>query len=970
MPEALSGLWSVPPGADFPVSVAEGLIARYVGRPPEDLARVTLLTNAPRMRRRIAEAFAAEGVRLLPRIGLVTDPGDDPLLTDLPPAAPSLRRMLDLARLVRRLIAAEPDLAPEAAVYDLAESLGALIDEMDGEGVSIDALRELETGEMSAHWARSLRFLAIAAEYAAQSDTPGPEARRRAAVAELTRQWRAAPPPHPVIVAGSTGSRGTTADLMEAVARLPVGALILPGFDGDMPAAVWDELTEPLQTEDHPQFRYAALLARLGRTPADVRPWGAAAPDPARNRMISLALRPAPVTDRWAAEGPALGDLDAATARLTLLEAPNERLEAEAIALRLRRAAEDGTRAALVTPDRTLARRVTAALDRWGLVPDDSAGRPLGLSAPGRLLRQVADLLGTETTPARLIALLRHPLVNGPDRGPHLLHTEALELWCRRNAVTDVGADALARWAADDAAKQAWSTWLAGVLPVAEPAPRPLADLVSRTLTVADALCRGPSDGPSGLWDRAAGDAAQRAMETLAAEADAADPVGPQDWRRILDHALRGEVRETETPHPDLMIRGTLEARVQGADLVILGGLAEGTWPAAPSPDPWLNRPLRAAAGMLLPDRQVGLSAHDFQQAAAAPEVWLTRAVRGAEAETVASRWLLRLTNLLDGLPDTGGRTALTAMRARGAEWVTIADAMDRRLPPVRPEPRPAPVPPDGIRPKTLPVTNIQTLIRDPYAVYAKRLLRLYALDPLTPKADARLRGIVLHEVMQVFLADPVPPDPAGVAARLLDIARDRLLAQPHPVAARLWLARFARALPAIAAGEIARAEAGQVAAVEKSGEYLSHGNFRLTAKADRIDRLSDGRLAIWDYKSSAPTEKQVVRFDRQLPLEAMIAELVGFEGVPPAPVATIGHIPLSDAAPKGPFRLDETDERDFRIATIRAEFDALIAAMLAPDFGFGSRRMMETSSYDGDYDHLARFGEWQDSDTVTKVRL
>ena len=979
MADGLTGIWGVPPGADFPRAVAETLIRQYDGAPPEALARVRIYVNAPRMRRRLTEAFAASGVRLTPRIGLVTDPGSDPLLTDLPLPAPPLRRTLDLARLVRALIRRDPDLAPEAAVYDLAESLGGLIDEMDGEGVPVEALDNLDTGEMSAHWDRSLTFLRIAADYARTADAPGKEARSRAAVAALAEDWRRSPPEHPVIVAGSTGSRGTTADLMAAVAALPRGALILPGFDFDVPPDVWGDLSDALTTEDHPQFRYAALLARLGRAPSDVALWpGAAAPDRARNRLISLALRPAPVTDRWAREGPALGDLGPATARLTLLEAPNERVEAEAIALRLRRAVEDGTRAALVTPDRTLARRVTAALDRWGLEPDDSAGRPLGLSPPGRLLRLVAGTLAEPLTPVRLIALLRHPLTAEGGRRDHVRLTDDLDRRLRRHPVAMVGADALSDWVGkspvlDEDARRAWAGWIAATLPPRPAGPHPLALWTDWTVTAAARLCAGPDGaegGTGGLWDREAGEKAKAAIETLAAEAPRGEDVDARDFRRILDHALQGEVRETETPHPDLMIRGTLEARTGGADLVILGGLNDGTWPAQPAPDPWLNRPLRAAAGLLLPDRQIGLSAHDFQQAAGGAEVWLTRAVRGAEAETVASRWLLRLTNLLSGLPATGGDTALKAMRARGADWIRLAEGLDRRLPKTRPEPRPAPVPPATAKPRELSVTRIQTLIRDPYAIYARQILNLRPLDPLTARPDARLRGNLLHDVLHAHVEGGVPDDPKAAARAMIALAEATFASLPWPAVARLWSARFAGAAPAIALAEAARQADGTPIAHERKGSIEAPAGFTLIARADRIDRRADGTLAIWDYKSSAPSEKQVIRFDRQLPLEAVIAEAGGFADVPAAPVAHVGHIPLSEKRAPGPHAMDETADRDFRVATVRTEFEALIAAMLADGFGFASRRMQEKVAYEGDYDHLARFGEWQDSDPVTKVPL
>src|SRR5690606_40649772 len=95
--------------------------------------------------------------------------------------------------------------------------------------------------------------------------------------------------------------------------------------------------------------------------------------------------------------------------------------------------------------------------------------------------------------------------------------------------------------------------------------------------------------------------------------------------------------------HPRLFIWGPLEARLQHADRIILGGLNEGTWPGDASIDPWLNRPMRAELAIEPPERRIGLAAHDFASGASAGGVVLTRALKVGGAPTVASRWLLRL---------------------------------------------------------------------------------------------------------------------------------------------------------------------------------------------------------------------------------------------------------------------------------------------------------------------------------------
>lgn len=956
-------VFALPPGADFPQLFAQGLHRRLAGLRPESRARITVLVNSGRMRRRIRECLVAQGPGLLPRIRLVTEP----LLFDgapqhAPPVAP-LRRRLELAQLVGTLQAANPNLAPRAAVFDLADSLARLFAEMQAEGVGFRALDKLDLSNHADHWAQAQRFLHLA-ETVIAPDAPDAEGRLRAQVESLTAKWQDAPPAESMIVAGSTGSRGTTALLMKAIARLPQGAVVLPGFDFDMPAQAWSQLDDTAAAEDHPQYRFHALLQSLGLAASDVAPWDDSPPLP-RGPLVSLALRPAPQTDQWLREGPALGDLVAATEGLGLIEAPSPRAEATAIAHCLFDAATRGARAALVTPDRDLTRRVAAALQVWGISPDDSAGRPLGLSAPGRFLRQVAELFLRRLDVPKLLALLKHPLAHsGSERGAHLLHTRDLELFLRARSMPFPDAQVLSAFAADDGPRKDWARWLSTTLPAApDPSPRPLGQLVADHLTLAESLAAGQAGTcAGGLWDEAAGLEARAAMDALATEADAGGDLTPFDYDTLLANIFAGrEVREPVTAHPDVMIWGTLEARVQGADLVIAAGLNEGVWPKAPDPDPWLNRAMRAQVGLLLPDRQIGLSAHDFQQAVCAPRVVLSRAIRTSEAQTVPSRWLNRLTNLMKGLPEQGGGAALDAMRARGQRWLDQAAAFEADFRKVRldkPAARPAPAPP--VRPHQLSVTQVEALIRDPYAVYARHVLGLRRLNPLLPMPDALLRGTVLHKVLEQA-TDPDAPRP------LLEVAQEVLGdAVPWHAVRALWWARLARVAPELEAylaqqpGEIALRET-------KAGWELRDPPFTLTAKPDRIDIWPDGRVHILDYKTGAPpTETEQKEFSKQLLLQAVMAQEGAFTGLGPREVARVTYLGLGGSA----LKLSQTDMTPALIDEVREGFVTLIRAYLDPKQGFAARRAVQKQNRAGDYDHLARFGEWTMQDNSVTIRV
>ncbi len=965
-------VFALPPGVDFTRALVAGLDARLAGAPPEAVARVEIWVNTRRAQRALAAAFADGPARLLPRIRVVTELPDEPRLPlALPAPVPALRRKLELARLVQGLVAADPDLASPTAAFDLADSLGDLLDEMEGEGLGPDVLARIDAAEHAEHWQKSLRFLDLIGTWATSAAGSGGQGRLRAAAEALAARWAAVPPDHPVIVAGSTGSRGATRAFMAAVARLPQGAVVLPGYDRDLPAAVWRRLgADDDGAADHPQHGFRGLADALGFDPAAVPAWTPEAPPaPGRNALVSLALRPAPVTDQWRIEGAALaGRLAPACATLDWIEAPDARQEALAIALVLRRAAAHGERAALVTPDRTLARRVTAELDRWGLIPDDSAGRPLALTPPGVLLRLLAALSGAPLTPAALLALLKHPLVNSGAgaRRTHLGLTARLELRRLRGGAPWIVWDDLARWAADAGGEApGWIDWLRDALaPVAEAARHPLAERVARHRAAAEALAGGPGRLAHALWEEEAGRQALALFESLAAEAEAGGRLDAAEYRALFLSlvASRDVPGAAAVTHPGVAIWGTLEARVQAADRIVLGGLNEGVWPRLPGADPWLGRGMRRSAGLPSPDRRIGLSAHDFQQAMGAAAVTVTRALRDAEAPTVASRWLLRLANLLTGLGDEG-EAALAAAKERGETWLDLARRLDLPSERVPAEPRPAPRPPAAARPAELSVTRVETLVRDPYAIYARAVLRLKRLDPPGRQPDALARGTAIHDALDRFVTatlDGLPPD-AEAEAAFRAAARAALdAAAPWPAVNAIWAGRLDRSARWFLDTERERRRRAAPGAREVKGRRAVEGvalPFAVTAKADRVDLGADGAFAIYDYKSGKAPAGRDLAFYLQLHLEAAIAAAGGFEGLPAGPTA---HLEVLGINGRDVSALDCTDAD---IAAFWARFRAFVAGWQDPAAPYVARLRPSRLKYAGDYDHLARLGEWSDGD-------
>lgn len=966
------------PGVDFPRALVTGLKARCSMESPEAIGRVTVYLNTTRMMRRVRSIFAEDGAAIMPRLRLLTELGQDFIVPNISAPVPALRRHLQLTVLISRFLDQEPDIAPRAAIADLAESLAALMGEMQGEGVTPEAMMSLDVAEFSEHWQRTKDFVSIIAPLFADRSEPDKEGHLRQIVDHIVHRWSVAPPRDPVIIAGSTGSRGTTALMMQAVARLPQGAVVLPGVDFDMPEAIWEKLDDALTSEDHPQYRFRKLADQAGLLPSSITPWVADEPPcKDRNRVVSLALRPAPVTDQWLVEGQTLPDISTALQDVSLIEAPDPRAEALAIALVLRKAAQDGTRAALISPDRILTRQVTAALARWGILPDDSAGIPLNQSAPGRYLRHVARLFTQRLSADQLLVLLKHPLTaSSMNRGEHLLLTRELELRLRdKGPVFPCGAD-LIEWASVQplASAVGWATALAGVVDELAPIGHlPLSDHVARLRRLAERLARGPvTEGTGELWEEAAGREAKAFLDELEAEAAHGGLLSASEFRDLLETLISArEVRDARLAHPKISIWGTIEARVQGADLVVLGGLNDGVWPALPAQDPWLNRKMRQQAGLLLPERRIGLSAHDFQQAIAAPVVVLSRALRSSEAETVPSRWLNRLTNLLSGLPERSGQKALEEIRARGQFWIDQAATLDRPRPlqdqGLLPAVRPAPAPPISARPRALSLTRIEALIRDPYSIFADKVLRLRPLRPLKQEPDARDRGTVIHKVLERFVRERPKQETTDEAKLRLFSLMDVVLAEevPWPAARILWKARIARAADHFLA--IDRRAGAETVVLEEKGElYLEALDFRLFGTPDRIDMLEDGSLHLMDYKTgSPPTDKQIKSFSKQLHLAALLASSGGFKSLGPKNVSQITYVGLSGEGKEAAHPITE----DVLAETHRGLLQLLSHYQDAAQ-GYVSRRAVFSESFPGDFDHLARFGEWEMTDAPVHFRV
>ena len=868
-------LYAVPPHVPFLDALARGWLQscheKAGGDDPLTVSNGLILLPTRRSARSLAEAFlrVRNGApMLLPRITALGALDEAPLALagalDLPPAVAPMQR---LAALTKLILAMNGDGgAPKSAdrAWLLAEELASLMDEAERAGIDLARrLPDAADPEYAAHWAKTLEFLHIVTGlwpvWLADNGVMNPAARQVALLEAQALEWEDNPPGYPVLIAGTTAGIPAVARLLRVVARMPLGQVVLPQLDLGMDEDAWGGLEA-----SHAQAGLARLLADLDATRGDVRPWvsgahGEVPPD--RFGVLSRSLLPASALHDWMRRGAV--SLDG----LSRLKAADQQQEARAIALVLREALETpGARAALITPDRNLAGRVTAELLRFAIIADDSAGEPLGDSPPAVFLRLLVRAVAEELAPVPLLALLKHPL-SGAGLSPIACREAArrLERVCLRGPRPMHGIAGLRQAAERDAPAVAFLTrleaCLAPVLRIDASMEIAPGEALAAIIEAAEALAAtDETAGPARLWAAEEGEA----LAIRLAELRDAVVLMPDLRRRVLpgllDAVLDGQVVRSRralrgrggVEHPRIFIWGLLEARLQSVDLVVLGGLVETVWPPMAEPGPWLSRPMRTRVGLPAPEEAVGQAAHDFLAACcSAPKVVLSCPVRRDNAPAVPARWLTRLDMFLAGREAEGGswrdievvsgpgvvrpsttllvaapqvvggkarpghdvrgdraheapRDSITALPEHpAAAWARALDLPGGAPTPVKP---PSPRPPVNKRPRKLSVTAIETWLRDPYAIHARTILKLSALKPLDEATDASDYGSLVHDGMRRFLTKYGAAWPAG-AARELRLAMAQALAEAglRPALRAWWSPRLDRIADWVAQTEIDR---------------------------------------------------------------------------------------------------------------------------------------------------------------------
>ncbi len=901
-------IWTIPAGQPFARRLVAELLQR--ARPSTDLGDLTIFVPTNRSARILSQTFIQEArprALLLPRIRPLGDVGEEHVEVGgegseaagaddaPPPAIGPVQRQLLLTRLVASMRRERAGGTLEEAAR-LAAELGDLLDSLQNQDVDLSDLEALVEGDLAEHWQETLRFLEILRDHwpsiLADTGHTDPMARRAWLLRQQAAVWAANPPQAPVIVAGSTGSIPAARELIRTVAALPSGEVVLAGLDRAIDADSWDGLDE-----SHAQFGLKRLLETLGVDRKEVRDWpGSGVPPHAasRARLLSEVMRPAATAHRW---NESVGEFDIAAGLkgMQVIEARDSVEEAGVIAVRMRETLETpGKTAALVTNDRELANRVRITLRRWNVDVDDTGGMPLADTRPAALFRLAARAAAGDGAPVDLLALLKHAYANGGgDRQAFLARVHEFE---RRIVRRGSGLHGFADYRADLRRRLEAAPQLAGLqdwytvledrfapFRKALDARTPANEIALAHRTFVEWLAGAGSAEESPLYADRAGEQVRTFFDEFQTAIKALGPIPGREYPGILDASLdRIASYPRAAAHPRLSILSALEARLVSADLVIAGGLVEGSWPRRATPNPWLSRGMQATLGLLTDAHRAGMGAHDFVNAASAPEACLTFARKAHGNPTVRSRWLTRLNTVL-----RAGNHQPPAPRALDL-W--------RRFtvpPPYKPRPQPSFAPPVDARPRRLSVTQVRTLKLEPYAIYGRHVLGLRALPPPGSRPGAAEFGTAVHRALEQFMKETAGTDlPADAAAKLhaLGVRALTRLRSDNPHDDRwwsqlTWIPRFAAIAEWFLRQEQSLRQTARTLCLEADGEYtFGSPPFTLTARADRIDvDCADGAITISDYKTGGiPSHKDVANGeDPQLPLTGVISEAGGFPALP-----------------------------------------------------------------------------------------
>lgn len=981
-------VFNLPAGVSFVDALSTGLLSE-VSEEKEKLINYLILLPTRRACRSVRESFLRQTngqPLLLPRLQAIGDIDEEELFIvgqgeqelDIPPAMSPLKRQILLARTISRL----PNFTkgPEQDMA-LAHALGGLMDQIHTENLDLKDLPNLVDREIFAdHWQITIDFLKILSEHWPQvlkeENVIDGADRRNRLINALNNHWQQNPPEFPVIAAGSTGSIPSTAALLKTISTLSRGTILLPGLDSHVSEQSWKNIEE-----GHPQATLKQLLERLDIKREDVKTWPNIPLEKnnmaTREKLVSQIMLPSEQTDEWQKTKITSKEIKSSLENIKHYDCTTPQEEANLISILLREVLEDKEKtAALITPDRNLARRVALACHQWDIEIDDSGGQSLGNNPLGSYLLSCANACLEQLRPTVLLSLLKHEYTKGGNFKNFRSIARALDKDLLRGKAPAKGFEGLRQRFSDkeNDKRENPDPEISDLINHLEKILLPFieklndgfhdfSDFLDEHIYVAETLATSSDRiGEDILWTGEAGEETATFLSELRLQAEHFPAMTGHNYLAILKELMKGvTIRPRYGTHPRLMILGQLEARLVQADRVILAGLNEGIWPPDPGHDPWMSRPMRKDFGLPTPERSITLAAHDFSCGFCNKEVFTTRSERIDGAPTVPARWLQRLNTFLKA-NDIQSEVLYDGPHKKYLEQLSYIE---------KPEPieRPAPKPPASSRPTKLSVTKIETWLKDPYAIYASKILGLTKLKPLEKAADAADKGNILHDTLYEFTKKYPKDIPDTAREDFVTIANDIIQKQSSDETEwSFWKPRIIRLSDWFINHEKSWRQQASFRIAEIEGSITLSENinrpFELTARADRIDKMHAGGTAIIDYKSGGTYSmaKMLSGDLPQLSLEALIVTDGGFSsvGVPKENVNSIAYWKLTGSQKAGEIiEINDPTKLQQAITHAKDGLINLVQTFEKEEMPYYAIPRLDNAPRFNDYEHLERVKEW-----------
>lgn len=944
----VKNIFNIPSSCSLVDVLAKKILDEYQDNPLK-LTEVLILLPNRRACLEMRDAFVRlKGMSptLLPIMSPLGDVDEDEIILKgtmpkIAPAISSTERML----LFVRLITARPidfeieNISFSQACY-LAQELASLVDMVNNHDLDFSGFAKLVPEEYATHWQKTLNFLQIITHHLPnilQERGLIDAAERKKQLLKIQNcLWQKNPPSEKVIIAGNTATFPAMKELIKTISKLENGAVYLAGLDKNLDQESWEQIDE-----SHPQFELKELLDFLELSRFEIAD-ACQSLNQDREILVSEVMRPAKTTDKW--RNLSIGNITSkAIEGLNLLNCREIRDEALAIALVMRKTLNTPEKtAALVTTDRNLARRVAGELQRWQIKVDDSAGKPLSQTPVGIFLRLIAKVCNNDFNDIDLLSLLKHPLSSAETSFRN--QTRNFEKIILRQQKQD---DLLHEFISQQKQK------LQSFYLLCSQKQANFSDLIVAHLQAAEALATtSQKSGAEILWQGEDGEAAAKTFSDLLEHADSLGIVPQGQYLELIQAIFTGiPVRPKYGTHPRLKILGPMEARLNNFDTIIIGEVNEGSMPSIAPSGAWLSRPMKKDFGFPLPEKAIGILAFDFAQLLAKNEVFLTRAERVQATPMVKSRWWMRLETVLNA-------AGIDAKSLDNYLYTNIAQKLDKSDE-YQPISAPCPKPPLTARPRELSATAIENLMRDPYIIYAKYILKLKPLEEINPEPQMSDFGNIVHNTLEEFCKKYPLKLSENAEAELLAIG-ERIFNQnkiSNKVRA-FWYPNFIKMMQWVLQKEQTYRPTIIRTNCEVKGSFSFNspqGKFTLTAKADRIDETIDGKINIIDYKTGSARSKTEIKtgYAPQMPIEAIIAQSGGFENIAAKQVNLLAYWKLG----KEEISLEENLQEV--IETNLNNIKELIAVFDDEDKAYLTQPNPKYAPAYSDYEHLSRIKEW-----------